>query len=141
MDVKTVNILLVEDDEIDAEGVRRAFKKHKIANPIYHAQDGVEALEILRGENGKEKIPEPKLLLVDINMPRMNGIELLQEIRKDDKLNKCIAFILTTSKSEEDKYKAYDLNVAGYLIKSNVGHNFIEMIKMLDHYWTVVEFP
>ena len=138
---KTVNILLLEDDEIDAEAVKRAFKKHKIANPLTVARDGLEALDYLKGENGKEKIAEPLLCLVDINMPRMNGIEFLQAIRADEAHNKTIAFILTTSKSDEDKMMAYDLNVAGYLVKSNVGKDFLKMIEMLDHYWRVIEFP
>lgn len=138
---QSVNILLVEDDDIDAETVTRAFEKNKIANSLRRAHDGIEALEILRGENGHPSIPSPHLLLVDINMPRMNGIELLKEIRACDKLHKTIAFVLTTSKSDEDIFQAYDLNVAGYVVKSNVGENFIEMLSMLDHYWRVVEFP
>lgn len=138
---KTVNIVLVDDDDIDAEAVKRAFKKNKIANPLYRAKDGVEALEILRGENEDTNVPDPRLLLVDLNMPRMDGIELLKQIRGDKNLNRTVAFVLTTSKNEEDKLKAYDLNIAGYLIKSNVGNDFMNMIEMLDHYWKVVEFP
>ncbi len=141
MTTDTVNILLVEDDDIDAEITQRSFKKMKISNPFSRAKDGVEALEMLRGENGHEPIPSPKLLLVDLNMPRMDGIELIKELRKDPAFNKIVAFILTTSKREKDKIAAYDLNVAGYLLKSNVGDEFISVIEMLDHYWKVVEFP
>lgn len=137
----TVSILLVEDDDIDAEGVERALEKAYIANPRFRARDGVEALEMLRGENGHEAIPTPHLLLVDINMPRMDGIEFMTEIRKDEKLKKSIAFILTTSNGESDKIEAYNLNVAGYLVKSKVGDNFVDMIDMLDHFWKIVEFP
>ena len=141
MSGNTVNILLVEDDDVDAEGVRRAFRKNKIANPLFHARDGVEALEMLRGENGHEKLEPPYLFLVDINMPRMNGISFLEEVRSDENLRRTVAFVLTTSKREEDKMSAYDFNVAGYVLKSKVGNDFMEMVSMLDKYWRVVEFP
>lgn len=141
MPTKPVNILLVEDDDVDAEGALRAFKKHKIANPVRRASDGIEALDILRGTNSAERLETPYLILTDINMPRMDGIELLQEIRHDHDLRSSVVFVLTTSKREEDKVKAYHFNVAGYLIKSNVGEDFMEMINMLDSYWKIVEFP
>lgn len=141
MTTETVNILLVEDDNIDAEIIERSFKKMKIANPFFRAKDGIEALEMLRGENGHTPIPSPKLLLVDLNMPRMDGIEFITELRNDPALNQTVAFILTTSKSEKDKVAAYELNVAGYLLKSSVGGDFMDVIHMLDHYWKVVEFP
>lgn len=138
---QTVNILLVEDDDVDAEGIKRAFKKARIANPLFHAIDGIEALEMLRGENGKDTIPLPHLLLVDINMPRMDGIEFVKALRNDPKLNKTIVFMLTTSNAEGDKLMAYNLNVAGYMVKSKVGDNFIDMIDMLGLYWKIIEFP
>lgn len=141
MATKPVHILLVEDDDVDAEGAMRAFKQKKIANPIRRAMDGVEALDILRGTNGAEKIKLPYMILTDINMPRMNGIELLEEIRKDPELKPSVVFVLTTSQREEDKVKAYEFNVAGYLIKSHVGEDFMKMIDMLDSYWRIVEFP
>lgn len=137
----TVHILLVEDDDIDAELVERAFKKNKIANPLYRARDGVDALEMLRGENGYDQVLTPRLVLVDLNMPRMDGIEFLREMRADPKLRRTIVFVLTTSKREEDKARAYDLNVAGFLVKSNLGDEFMAMIEMLDCYWRIVEFP
>lgn len=137
----SVHILLVEDDEIDAEAVTRSFQKEKIANPITWAKDGMEALEYLRGQNNRSKIPRPYLLLVDINMPKLNGIEFVRELRKDPELKSSIVFLLTTSKRDEDKLSAYDLNVAGYMVKSELGDNFLKMTKMLDHYWKIVEFP
>lgn len=138
---KTVTILLVDDDSIDAKAVERAFRKAKIANPIVRAKDGVEALEALRGENGREKIAMPFLLLVDLNMPRMGGIDLIRNIREDKKLQQAIIFILTTSKQDEDIIAAYQLNVAGYIVKSNIGKDFMELTNMLEHYWRVIEFP
>lgn len=138
---RTVNVLLVEDNEVDREAVRRAFARHRIANPIHDAVDGVEALDLLRGTNGKERLPRPFLILLDINMPRMSGIELLRELRADPDLHDSIVFVLTTSKSDEDKLAAYGANVAGYIIKSDVGAGFVGLINLLDHYWKIVEFP
>jgi len=138
---KTVHVLLVEDNEVDREAVRRAFTRHRIANPIHDARDGVEALELLRGMGDKPKLPRPYLILLDINMPRMSGIELLRELRADPELRDSIVFMLTTSKSDEDKMAAYGANVAGYILKSDVGAGFVGLVALLDHYWRIVEFP
>ncbi len=137
----TINVLLVEDDEIDVESVKRAFAEMKLLNPIWVAKDGVEALEFLRGENGREKIPEPLVVLLDINMPRMNGFEFLDEIRTDDVLKHLVVFITTTSASDEDMMRAYNKNIAGYMIKSNAGDGFLKAVEMLECYWRVVELP
>ena len=136
-----VNILLVEDDEVDVMALRRAFRELKIANPITVARDGLEALEVLRGTNGTPPLSKPYLLLLDLNMPRMNGIEFLKELRKDEKLSSTLVFVLTTSKQEEDRIQAYDLNVAGYMVKSLLGDSFMTAVTMLEHYWRVVVFP
>jgi CheY-like chemotaxis protein len=138
---QAVNILLVEDDDGDAKAVKRAFKKAKIANPIVRAEDGVEALEFLRGENGRELLVGPRILLVDLNMPRMNGIQLVKAIRDDPALKPMIVFFLTTSKREEDKAAAYDLNVAGYIVKQNAGLDFLNLVGLIDSYWRIVELP
>ncbi len=95
----------------------------------------------MRGTNGQEKISSPYLILLDINMPRMNGIELLREIRADEALKTSIVFMLTTSATEEDRIGAYEYNVAGYLLKNQVMDTFNNALEMLDHYWKVVEFP
>ncbi len=136
-----VNILLLEDDDGDAKAIKRALRKAKVANPITRAIDGVEALEILEGRNGKPQLPGPHLLLVDINMPRMDGIEFLRELRSKPGLKRSIAFVLTTSARDEDIIAAYDLNVAGYVLKNNAGSDFLELIELLDCYWRVVRFP
>lgn len=136
-----VTILLVDDDDGDAKAVRRAFSKAKIANPIERAQDGVEALDMLRGDNGRTAIRSPFLLLVDLNMPRMNGIDLVRALRNDAQLRRTIVFLLTTSKSEEDIAAAYDLNVAGYIVKQNAGADFLNLVGMIDTYWKIVELP
>ena len=139
--MRTVNVLLVEDNEIDREGVRRAFTRHRIANPIYDANDGIEAFEVLRGVGDKGPLARPYIILLDINMPRMNGVEFLQQLRADERLRDSIVFVLTTSKSEEDRMAAYNLNIAGYIVKSEVGAGFIHLVELLDHYWRLVELP
>ena len=138
---KGINILLVEDDDGDAKAMDRAFTRAKIANPLRRAIDGVEALEILRGENGKEKIAHPFLLLIDLNMPRMNGIQLLQALRADPTLRRAVAFVLTTSKREEDKIAAYDFNVAGYIHKQTADEDIKNLVNLIDCYWRIVEMP
>ena len=138
---KPLNILLVEDDDGDAKAVKRTFSKAKIANPIYRAVDGIEALAMLRGEADSGPMPSPFIMLVDLNMPRMSGIELIEEIRADPALKKNIIFILTTSKNEEDKAKSYNLNVAGYILKETAGQSFLGLLDMVETYWKLVEFP
>lgn len=137
----TVTLLLVEDDDVDVQGFKRAFAKHRIGNPITVAQDGTEALEILRGVNGKPKLPKPYLILLDLNMPRMNGFEFLEAIRADNDLKSAIVFMVTTSKAEEDKARAYGHNIAGYIIKQDPVTTFLDAVTLLDHYWKIVEFP
>ena len=139
--MSVVNILLVEDDLVDVMSVKRAFRDLKIGNPLFEARDGVEALEYLRGTNGREAIPRPVIILLDLNMPRMGGIEFLKELRADEELRASIVFVMTTSDAEEDRVGAYSLNVAGYVLKHSPGHSFLDAISMLEHYWRVVEFP
>ena len=93
---RPLNILLVEDDDGDAKAIQRVFSKARIANPIIRAMDGIEALDILRGTNGRAKIAAPYLLMVDLNMPRMNGIQFVEALRQDPNLHHAIVFMLTT---------------------------------------------
>jgi len=138
---KPVNILLVEDDSIDVKAFQRAMTKMKIGNPIHICRDGQEGLEYLQ-ETFKNNIDEaPGLVILDINMPRMNGLELLKAIREDEDLRHLIVFVLTTSNDEKDKFEAYNLNVAGYMLKSDMGNSFIRAVELVDNYWRVVEFP
>jgi CheY-like chemotaxis protein len=138
---QTVHILLAEDDQIDEKAFLRAIEKLRISNPVTVARDGVEAWDILKGVNGKAPLPRPNLLVLDINMPRMNGLELLQKIRGDADLHDSIVFMLTTSNDEEDKIEAFQLNVAGYMLKSDVGNGFLKALELMDNYWRLVEFP
>jgi CheY-like chemotaxis protein len=137
---KAVEILIVEDDDIDAKGIYRAMNKLKIANPTRRVKDGIEALRLLRQE-GDEFINRPYVILLDINMPRMNGLELLEEIRADDELKDSIVFVLTTSRAQEDRIAAFKYNVAGYMVKSNLEEGFMSALKLIDHYWRIVELP
>ena len=137
----TVNVLLVEDDEIDAEAIRRAFEKARIANPLHHVVDGVAALKRLRGEDGQPPLGRPYIILLDLNMPRMSGIEFLETLRDSADLMDSVVFILTTSDDDRDKVAAYERHVAGYMVKSKAGEDFIKLIGMLNHYWRVIEMP
>ena len=132
-----VNILVVEDDEIDVESLKRIFAKKEIKNPVFYAANGIEALDIMRGENNRAKVPKPYIVLLDINMPKMNGIEMLNELRRDEQLKDSVVFILTTSPREEDKNTSYKLNVAGYFLKQDVK----ELVNLLSLYWKLNEFP
>jgi CheY-like chemotaxis protein len=138
MNEHPLNVLLVEDDEVDVMNVKRAFTKGHITNPLFVAGNGVEALEKLR--NGE--VPKGRrLVLLDLNMPRMNGIEFLRELRKDPELAPTPVVVLTTSNDDRDKVEAYNLNVAGYLIKPVTFANFCELMAALNRYWTLVEMP
>jgi CheY-like chemotaxis protein len=137
-DEKMLNILLVEDDEVDVMNVRRAFKKNNICNPLWVAGNGLDALEMLRsGDMPRDR----RLVLLDLNMPRMNGIEFLRELRADPELRVVPVVVLTTSDDERDRVEAYHLNVAGYILKPVTLMNFVEAMATLNKYWSLVEMP
>lgn len=136
-----VSVLLVDDDDVDVMAVKRAFRKAKIANPLYVARDGVEGLAMLRGQEGHETVPRPYIIILDLNMPRMDGFEFLGELRKDPKHHNAVVFVLTTSQADEDRAASYDMNVAGYIVKSDVGEGFLSVTNLLDSYWRVVLLP
>ena len=141
MTLKTVHLLLVEDDEVDELAFRRAMKEARVSNPITVARDGIEALEILRGTNGREALARPHITLLDLNMPRMNGLEFLQELRSDPAIKDSIVFVLTTSDDDRDRSKAYSENVAGFISKHDAGRDFANVVTMLSAYWRIVELP
>ncbi|MEM9490599.1 MAG: response regulator [Myxococcota bacterium] len=141
MSSKTVHILLVDDDDVDVMAVKRAFRKHRIANPITVARDGIEALAMLREEDGYPSVPRPFIILLDINMPRMNGLQFLEELRGDPAIEDSVIFVLTTSRHDEDRIAAYKRHVAGYIVKTDIGNGFMKLVEMLDSYWRVVELP
>jgi len=138
MSDRVLNILLVEDDEVDVMNVRRAFERNNVSNPLFVAGNGLEALSMLRSD----QIPkERRLILLDLNMPKMNGIEFLQALRSDPELASLPVVVLTTSNDDQDKLDAYNLNVAGYLLKPVTFSNFCERMTTLNKYWTLVEMP
>jgi CheY-like chemotaxis protein len=120
--------------------VKRAFKKNNITNPLNICNNGLEALDFLRGKT--EPFGEiPKIILLDLNMPKMGGIEFLREIRKDEKLKNISVFVMTTSNEDKDKVDAYNLNVAGYILKPLSMERFVEAVSTLNNYWKLCEFP
>ena len=143
MQDKIINILLIEDDEVDVMNVKRAFKKYKITNPLHIAGNGIEALKMLRSQDNQPPIvPETRrLILLDLNMPKMNGIEFLHELRNDDNLKRTPVIVLTTSDEDKDRIEAYNLNVAGYILKPVTFSNFAEVMITLNKYWTLCEMP
>lgn len=136
-----LNILLVEDDEVDIMTVQRAFKKGNIANPLYLANNGLEALSLLRDTPGQPSLipPERRLILLDLNMPKMNGLEFLRELRADPAIRHIPVVVLTTSNEERDRVDAYNFNVAGYILKPVTFSVFVELMITLDRYWTLCE--
>jgi CheY-like chemotaxis protein len=125
-------ILLVDDDEVEAEAIRRAFRQSKLMNPLLHVTDGLSALELLRGASGVAPLPKPYIILLDINMPRMNGLEFLYDLRQDSDLKDSVVFVLTTSTSSQDKVFAYEQQIAGYILKQNVGQDFVNALLLLN---------
>ncbi len=138
MSEKMLNILLVEDDEVDVMNVRRAFKKNNIRNPLWVAGNGIEALETLRGGAMPR---DRRLVLLDLNMPRMNGIEFLRHLRADPEHGATPVVVLSTSNDDRDRVEAYHLNVAGYILKPVTFVSFVEAMATLNKYWTLVEMP
>jgi len=143
MEDKTLNVLLVEDDEVDVMNVKRAFQKNNIKNPLYVASNGIEAFKILRGQGDNYPIipQQRRIILLDLNMPKMGGLEFLQELRADSNLKSIPVIILTTSDEDKDRIEAYSLNVAGYLLKPVKSSQFTEAIATLNNYWTLCEIP
>jgi len=130
-------ILLVEDDKIDVRSVQRSFKDLRVTNPLIVTHNGEEALEYLKNDTGKH----PGLILLDLRMPRMDGIEFLKIIREDDKLKIIPVVILTTSKEDEDKMDSFNLGIAGYMMKPVSYKDFVEVIRTIKLYWTLSESP
>ena len=142
MEEKLLNLLLVEDDEVDVMNVKRAFIKNNITNPLYVASDGIEALKMLRGQNETLNVPKQRrIILLDLNMPKMSGLEFLEALRADSDLKSIPVIILTTSDEDRDRIKAYNLNVAGYLLKPVNSTQFAETIATLNKYWMLCEIP
>lgn len=129
--------MLVEDDEVDAMTVRRALKELHVANPLVQAENGEEALAYLR-QPGQVM---PCIILLDLNMPVMGGIEFLQVAKQDAALRRMPVVVLTTSEEQQDKVASFDLSVAGYIRKPVDYKQFVEAVRSIDAYWTLSELP
>ena len=130
-------ILLVEDDRVDAMTVKRALKDINVVNRLDIVGDGEEALAFLRDPKNEQ----PCVILLDLNMPRMNGIEFLKVIKQDEVLKRIPVVVLTTSREEQDKVDSFNLGVAGYMIKPVDYQQFLEVMRTIDLYWTLSELP
>jgi CheY-like chemotaxis protein len=130
-------ILLAEDDDVDAMTVKRAFRDLHVTNELVRVGNGEEALEYLRDEDSAQ----PCVILLDLNMPKMNGIEFLRVAKGDPVLKKIPVVVLTTSKEDSDRIESFKLNVAGYIVKPVDYTKFVEAIKLIDLYWTLSELP
>ncbi len=130
-------IFLVEDDNVDAMTVKRALKDLKVTNPLVRAANGEEALDYLRNDANEK----PCVILLDLNMPKINGIEFLKVAKADEALKRIPAVVLTTSKDDRDKVESFDLCVAGYIVKPVDYRKFVDAIKIVDLYWTLSELP
>jgi CheY-like chemotaxis protein len=137
--VKITNkpILLVEDDKVDTMTVKRALKEIHVTNPLVHVENGEEAVNYLR-DSQREK---PCIMLLDLNMPIMNGIEFLQVVKHDDQLKRIPVVVLTTSEEQQDKVSSFNLGVAGYMAKPVDYRQFVEVMRSIDAYWTISEMP
>jgi len=130
-------ILLVEDDRVDTMTVKRALKDLKVTNQLICTINGEEALEYLRNDSNKK----PCVILLDLNMPKMNGVEFLRIAKADETLKKIPVVVLTTSEEEQDVVESFDLGVAGYIVKPTNYKKFVEAIRAVDLYWTLSELP
>jgi chemotaxis family two-component system response regulator Rcp1 len=142
LNLKTIDILLVEDDPGDVRLTREALKEGKVLNTLQVVGDGIAALEYLRHEGRYSKSPHPDIILLDLNLPKMDGRELLAKIKTDSKLRRIPVVILTTSKAEEDILKSYDLHANCYITKPVDMDQFINVVKSVEKFWfTIVKLP
>jgi CheY-like chemotaxis protein len=141
---KPLVILLAEDDDHDIVATKRAWKKHNIANTLHIVNDGEECLDYLH-QRGKYtepgSAPRPGILLLDIKMPKMDGLSVLEHVRKDEKLRHLPVIILTTSKAEEDRLRGYNLGVNAYIVKPVGFENFSDAVRAINIFWQLVELP
>jgi len=144
MTKKPFVILMAEDNEHDIIATRRAWKKNHVANPLYIVRDGEECLDFLfhQGKySDKESAPRPGILLLDIKMPKMDGLTVLKHIRENELLHRLPVIVLTTSQEEEDRFRSYDLGANAYIVKPVGFENFAAAVKAIHLFWELVELP
>ena len=132
-----VTLLVVEDDDIDFMTIERSFSRERIANSIIRARHGEEALSLL----ANDAVPSPYVILLDLQMPKMGGLEFLEQVRGNKNTANAIVFVLTTSDDEQDILNSYAKNVAGYFVKEEAGKEFIEIVSLLQGYWRIAHLP
>jgi CheY-like chemotaxis protein len=137
----TLSVLIVDDDDVAAEAVVRGLRKNAMQCPVVIAEDGRVALQVLRNSHATRHIAKPYLVLLDLNMPRMDGFEFLRALRSDAELRGTVVFVLTTSGSDRDRARAYGENVAGYMVKSGVGPHLKGLAQFLIEYRASVLLP
>ncbi len=142
VDALAVDILLVEDNPGDVRLTKEALKDAKVLNEIFVARDGVEAMDFLHKQGQFKEAPVPDMILLDLNLPRKDGREVLAEIKKDPKLKHIPVIVLTTSKADEDIIKTYNLHANAYITKPVDLNRFVEIIHALEEFWfTIVKLP
>ncbi len=134
-------VLVVDDDDVALEGVLRSFRRHGVPCRSQTAGDGREALDILRGKHPGKQVVTPVIVLLDLNMPNMDGFQFLEELRADAELKGTVVFILSTSSRDQDRSRAYDEHVAGYMVKSAVGPQFAQLAQFITKYATTQNLP
>lgn len=137
MKVSTKPLLLIEDDRVDVMTVKRALKEINVTNPVVHLENGEEALAYLRNPDNEK----PCIILLDLNMPIMNGLEFLKIVKSDNDLRRFPVIVLTTSEEQQDKLNSFNLGVAGYMAKPVDYRQFVEVIRSINLYWTISEMP
>jgi CheY-like chemotaxis protein len=137
MKVLNKPLLLVEDDQVDVMTIKRALKEIHVVNSVVHVENGEQALAYLRNPDNER----PCIILLDLNMPVMNGIEFLEVAKRDDQLRRFPVIVLTTSEEQQDKLNSFDLGVAGYMAKPVDYRQFVEVMRSIDLYWTISEMP
>jgi len=130
-------LMVIEDDQVDVMTIKRALKEIHVSNPVVHLENGEEALQYLR-DPSKDK---PCIILLDLNMPIMNGTEFLEVIKHDKELRRFPVIVLTTSEEQQDKLNSFNLGVAGYMAKPVDYKQFVEVMRSIDLYWTISELP
>ncbi len=136
-----INILLVDDDDVSSEAVLRVLGKTALNFTLTTAADGFEGLQILRGAHATKKIRPPMLVLLDLNMPRMDGLDFLDHLRADPDLHRTVVFVFTTSNLDLDRNASYEKHIAGYIVKSDVGPQYSKLAELLTSYGKSITLP
>ena len=135
---RPIEILLVEDSPSDAQLAIEALQSAKIANHLSHVEDGVEAMQFLRRQGLYRDVPRPDLILLDLNLPRKDGREVLEELKEDPQLKRIPVVVLTTSRAEQDVLRSYTLHANCYITKPMDFTQFMEVVKSIEHFWLAV---